>query len=745
MKYVRNQLGHRSRRKLVLCLYLLLIGCMLIGTAPAALAQSDGGDEPIEPAQATEVEAARIVPMGPGYVSEDVTPGLVEVQAEAVQLQQPIDPATVEKLKPLYLPLLSVAPDQVQASAVQAAKSLDMKLLVVAADGNETDYPYIRATLDQLGVPYDVLLSATQPLSAAMLSDGADHGYYQGIILVTGNLGYLNSTTGNWESGFDAAEWATLWAYEAAFGVRQVTSYTYPGGWPDSYGMTYAGYRDTTTQVLTATFTTVGKQVYADLNTSTPVTFTNAWVYLGTVVNTAVTTPLLTTPQGYAIASITRYADGRENLAVTAANNPFLIHSLRTSYGTINWLTKGLFLGYRKAWINPQIDDLLIDSDLWNTTTLTDTSGLTYRMTGTDFTKAIQWQNSIRTKYPLASSLKLEWAFNGEGAAPGTYANDTLTPAVKNNNNQANFTYVNHTYTHLNLDYPTSSGEILTELQQNHQTAASLGFTTTVGSRRYYSDTMVQPDISGLYNELFFNAAKAFGIKYMISDTSRPGWNNPRPNAGFDSTSYTPLPPGMVIIPRRPTNLFYNLSRPVEWVSEYNCFYGPTGTCAGGAFRYWPSNLTYAQILDKESDLWLLYLLKWDIDPLMFHQANVRAYPNTAQYPNPSPGNKTLLGDLIDATLAKYTRFSKAPIQFITQHDIGVKMAERMAYNTAGVTATVTPCVSITLRTTNPARIPITGVAYGAAADREVYLGQNISYVSLAAGQSVTVPLPACN
>ena len=107
-----------------------------------------------------------------------------------------------------------------------AAKSLDMKVLVVAADGKETDYPYIRATLDQLGIPYDVLLSATEPLTPAKLSDGADHGYYQGIILLTGNLGYLNTATGNWESGFDSSEWATLWAYEAAFGVRQVTSYT---------------------------------------------------------------------------------------------------------------------------------------------------------------------------------------------------------------------------------------------------------------------------------------------------------------------------------------------------------------------------------------------------------------------------------------------------------------------------------------------------------------------------------------
>ena len=130
--------------------------------------------------------------------------------------------------------------------------------------------------------------------------------------------------------------------------------------------------------------------------------------------------------------------------------------------------------------------------------------------------------------------------------------------------------------------------------------------------------------------------------------------------------------------------------------------------------------------------MWLQYLLKWDIDPLMFHQANLRAYD----------GTNSLLGDLIDATLAKYSQLSNLPIQFSTQHDIGVKMAERMAYNASGVTATLIPCESITLHAANAARIPITGVAFGTT---EVFAGQNISYVDLAANQSVTVPLPACN
>ena len=740
MKQLLSRLNRSTRRRLSLLLYLLLVACLLVGPAPAALAQSSGDEVPIEPGQVesglvedtAQVEAVRTEPPGPGTSDPVVTPGLVELTGSAAQPQHPVEPATIERLKPLYLPLLSVATDQVQASAAEAAKPIDMKLLVIAADGKETDYPYIRATLDQLGIPYDVLLAATDALTPDKLFDGADHGYYQGIILVTGGLVYYDSTAGNWPSALDTTEWNTLWAYEAAFGVRQVTSYTVPGSYPDSYGLSYVGYQDVTNQSLTATFTAAGSQVYADVNTSSPITLTNTWVYFGTVIDPAVTTPLLVTSQGYPLASITTYPDGRQNLAITAGNNPNLIHSLQLSYGTINWLTKGLFVGYRKAWIDTQIDDLFIDSDMWDTAAMTDTTGKTYRLSGTDFTKAVFWQNNVRTKYPLASSLTLEWAYNGEGAV-GIFRNDTLTPIVRLN--QGQFSYVNHTYSHLNLDVPTTYQQALTELQKNAQTAANFRFT------RYFKDALVQPDISGLDNPEFQRAAVDFGTKYLISDTSRSAWNNPSPNAGFYST----YQPSILIIPRRPSNLFYNLATPAQWVSEYNCYYGPTGTCANGAFRYWSKNLTYAEILDKESNLWLQYLLKWDLDPLMFHQANLRAYPSTSQYPNAYPGYKSLLGDLIEATLVKYSRVSKLPIQFITQHNIGVKMADRMAYNSAGVTATVIPCTSLTLQAANPARIPITGIAYGAAADHELYGGQNISYVSLTAGQSLTIPLPACN
>ena len=232
---------------------------------------------------------------------------------------------------------------------------------------------------------------------------------------------------------------------------------------------------------------------------------------------------------------------------------------------------------------------------------MTDTTGITYRMTGADLTALANWQNGLRSSSTTANGIMTEWAFVGEGAS-GEYNPDTLTSAVLTL--QGQFRWVNHTYTHQNLDAPLTAAQTLNELAQNDAVA-----TNQLHLSNYSKDAFINPDISGLYNPEAQQGLATFGIKYEISDTSRPGWNNPSPNAGF----YSVYQPSLLIIPRRPTNLFYNLATPAQWVSEYNCYYGPTGTCAGGAWRFWDHNLTYAEILDKESDMMLQYMLKWDI------------------------------------------------------------------------------------------------------------------------------------
>jgi len=610
----------------------------------------------------------------------------------------------------------------------KARDPIDLQVLVISADGNETDFPAIEAFLGQLGVPFNTLIATQTPLTSGMLWDGAFHGYYSGIILATGNLTYFNSATQQWQSAFNDAQWQTLWQYEALFGIRQVTSYTDPVGYPDTYGLQLVTNQDTTTAPLQASLTAAGQSIYSYLNPTSPVTFRNAWVYLATIQDTANTTPLLQTANGYTIASIHSYPDGRQNLAVTAANNPYLTHSMLLSYGVINWLTKGLFLGERHVQLDTTVDDLFIDDNLWNPPTLSDLCCI-YRITGSDLQALLNWQSRVQSSSPSTAGVRVEWAFNGQGSEPGQYNPDTLTPAVPASQSQFNF--INHTYRHANLDN-LSYGQTTRELTSNDNVASQMGFTN------YWKDTFVQPDISGLSNPDFQQAAYDFGIRYMISDTSQAGWNNPSPNAGFYSCSRLSTPsfcsssPGILIIPRHPTNLFYNLATPDQWVSEYNCYYGPQGTCANGAWRFWNHNLSYSEILDVESNFMLSYLLRWDIDPIMFHQTNVAAYD----------GVHSLYSDLIDALLAKYNSVYSLPIVDHPEHQLGADMAQRMAYNASGVTASLVPCQSLTVTTVNPAVIPITGVSSGPAGTTvEVYGGQSIAYLNLAAGQSVTVPV----
>jgi hypothetical protein len=74
-------------------------------------------------------------------------------------------------------------------------------------------------------------------------------------------------------------------------------------------------------------------------------------------------------------------------------------------------------------------------------------------------------------------------------------------------------TWISHTYTHANLD-SISYSEATTELQKNQQTRNNLGL------GKYNRANLITPDISGLTNQQFLDAARDFGIRYVVSDTS---------------------------------------------------------------------------------------------------------------------------------------------------------------------------------------------------------------------------------
>jgi hypothetical protein len=323
-------------------------------------------------------------------------------------------------------------------------------------------------------------------------------------------------------------------------------------------------------------------------------------------------------------------------------------------------------------------------------------------MGGADYQTFIAWQRKLRTG-PLTSNVKLTWAFNGWGA-DGNYDPDDLKPVVKRNTGE--FYFVSHTWDHPNLD-TYDADQTWDEIWDNNVKARRMRLPADPA-------TLVTPNITGLKNPDVMHTAYELGVRYIVTDTSQPGYNNPTPNTGM----YNPLAPGIFMIPRYPTNLYFNVDTPAAWTAEYNCMYR----------SYWGRDFTYSDVLNNISDTWVGYLLNGDMDPLMFHQPNARAYD----------GVHSLLGDLIDLTVAKYSKLVKFPILSPSMRDIGDRMIARQQYNEAGISAQIISGLGLLVTAKKPVTVPITGLKMLGA---ESYAGQTIAHVALRAGQYKFIPI----
>ena len=120
---------------------------------------------------------------------------------------------------------------------VLPTQRIDIKVLLVSADGTEPGFGAWKAELQREGVPYSTFVAYSGQNRVSTLTDegladyGANHAYYNAVILATGDLGHnvanANGTT-SYLSALSDTEWATLAKFERTFGVRQLSDYTAP-------------------------------------------------------------------------------------------------------------------------------------------------------------------------------------------------------------------------------------------------------------------------------------------------------------------------------------------------------------------------------------------------------------------------------------------------------------------------------------------------------------------------------------
>jgi hypothetical protein len=641
------------------------------------------------------------------------------------------------------LPTTGSATTAAAASTALWPRAVDLKVLLVAGNGSEPSFEAMKFFFNHMGIPYTAVIAQSQALPA--LTNGTT-GLYNAIILATGSLAICDAA--GCRSALPDADWLRLDAYARDYRVRVVSCYT----WPEArYGLVAVGAQSTDSTALMAKVASGGTSLFNYLNSAAQVKISMAYTYTATTTAAAgeTTTPVLQTGT-LTLGALHKKADGREYLALTFDQNPYLQHSMLLNYGLINWATKGHFLGQRKIYFSPQNDDLFLASDLfvagieqcrpfgYVTDPTFDPSPYCpdLRLTAGDLDTLTSWQKTWRGN-SLFSGFRIAHAFNGYGTTQESGfggPQDALTARVKAL--AGDYYWVSHTYTHESLDcydpvpysgsatcVPASFAQSQWEISQNKTLASSLKLNLD-------SASMVTPGISGLANAEFLSAAYAAGVRYLVSDTSRPEHQPAFPNTGVVSS----VNPGIYLIPRRATNIFYNAFSGLSNANgsepdEYNFFYGPNGVFRTASGAPWFNTVqTHAQIVDRESDNLLTYMLRYEMYPAMFHQANFARYS----------GSNSLFTDVVDATFNKYRSLMNLPVASLQQTDIGKMLQERAQYLGAGVTARYTPFLGITLRAQKAAMAPLTGACGQNCA---TYGGQKQSRTSIAAGGSVFIPL----
>jgi peptidoglycan/xylan/chitin deacetylase (PgdA/CDA1 family) len=574
-------------------------------------------------------------------------------------------------------------PDGPNTGAARLSGALvDARVLVITADGTDPAATAAQVALTRLGTPFDVH-DATHGarLTAAQLASG-NHGRYNAVILDRGAL-----LTSGGASAFTNDEWQALATYEATFGVRRAALYTLPDA---GYG--FASTVGTASGTVSAHCTAAGQAIFAGANCANPIAIAGSVVYTAAAAD-ANSVPLLVDDAGHALALTRSYPDGREALALTFDQIDGAAHTMQLLYGVVRWASRGLFLGERHVYAGVQIDDLFLPSAMYD-------GSAPYRCTDADIQSFFNWQQA-RRQNAVTAGFRVAFCLNTAKATDG----DPLTAKIQSIG--PGFAYINHTWDHQDMttmDYATAYNEFT----RNEQRVMQLGLTP------FSTLDAVTPDVSGLANANMLSAAAAAGIKYLVSDTSQPGQNNPSFNEGIPS----PLQPGIFVIPRRPTDLYYNVSTPAQWVVEYNAREG--------------KSYDYATVVDHVSNTLLGYLLQNQNDPWMFHQADTRD----------NGGGHSILSDLLDATFDKYAALMTVPVYSPTMDELGQRVAARNSYDSAGASATIAADGSVTIHVANnAATVPVTGLCTPSA---ESYAGDHITYVDVAPGADVKVTPAGC-
>ncbi|KAE9969603.1 hypothetical protein EG328_006784 [Venturia inaequalis] len=635
------------------------------------------------------------------------------------------------------------------------------------------------------GIPYELILVPSTGITLPTLNSSLTSGNYGGII-VHGEVSYDLGAAG-WGSAITAAQWASIYAYQADFNVRLVRLDVYPG--PD-FGTTTAiagaGCCNTGVEQMISISNATGFPT-ANLKVGAGVSTLNMWHYPATITDPATTFEIaqyapdagntFTNPTTAAV--INQFATREQMVFFQSWATDWALSSNFLQHAFIHWMTRGLFVGRRRIYFNTQVDDMHLSTEMYYP------NGSSYRATPADLDAHVAWQINLNARLPAGSQYFLEIGHNGNGdiesAVSGTGANictpneaieydeqiDTALEFMKVVGTGADiwpttptsyvwtkecaiqdpllswflipanrdaFAHLSHTFSHMSLNNATfadANKEIVFNAAWMNQTAIDAAL-------HFSPNGLIPPAITGLHNGDVIKAWMDNGIYYVVGDNTRPVLENTVNEywpyiTTVEANGYA----GLVVMPRWATTIYYNCDTPACTVAEW------VATSAG--------TNDFTVLLNDARTTNVRHLLALRHDAFMFHQANMRSADMPTTTVGSQTGNFGLLQTWVETVLQELTRLTTWPIISITHDDAAVQFKNRMAldackpnlsYNyeagkLAGVTVTATG-------NTCPVQVPVSfpGAASSASGGTSEQIGtdQLTIWVTLS-GSPVTYTL----
>jgi len=379
-----------------------------------------------------------------------------------------------------------------------------------------------------------------------------------------------------------------------------------------------------------------------------------------------------------------------------------------TSHLWISWVNYGLIDGNRRLYFEIQIDDYFTDN-CFNSSDCSMDYNIAphYRTSVKDMENIIEWQKDISKRLPNGSDIKIELAINGihiltkadhkqYEAKDWTYYNteynykkpptehgsvrwgenidsdwddsilqnnDPLYKFFKNPDNQDNFFWLTHTFSHEKLDF-ASYYDTDVEMKLNIK-MSSKPYLGMYERPCYSQHSIVTPEISGLHNSDALKALSENQVYYAVGDTSRTDLSPANFYLPFVTNMTTSNFDGFYAIPRQPPQIYWDCSTIEQNLAVYESRYGHT--------------IEWNDHLDEEATLHVKNFLKLRHDPYMFHEGNLRNEDFPEVTIGKGKGQFGLMQQWVERIAVEYEKYLNWPIISIKMDDLAATYLERLS------------------------------------------------------------------